>query len=128
MIVITADGKVSEREYHGDIKEIYDATNCETFDIVRLSQNLVMFVDDEGLFRNLDAGRPRWNWKATYLRLIQWMENPQDINWTMARQSLPPLIAGEVCILSARNQDGDTLDLDEAERGMVLEWLGEDQS
>ena len=124
MVVITADGEVTERRYSGGIDEIYGAAKCETFDIVRIADGLVMFVDDNGLSRNLDGGQPRWNWKATYLRLMQWMEQPHAIDWTAARKYLPPMIAGDVCILSVR-PDGETVELSDAERTKVMGWLGE---
>lgn len=122
MICIDIDGKVTERKYNGDIQEIYDAIGADLFDIVRLRGNALMFVDDEGFLKE-DADF-RVNWKATYLRMNQWMENPQDINWKVARESLPPAIVGNVCILES-NDDGTEGDLDDATRELVLEQLGE---
>lgn len=125
MIVIDIDGKVTERKYKGDIQEIYDAIGADCFDVVRL-RNVTMFVDDNGLLAP-DAFH-RINWKATYLRLNQWMENPQDISWQAARVSLPPCIVGDVVLLGVNDDTGDTLDLDDAQREMYLELLGEDVS
>lgn len=122
MIVIDIDGKVTERKYKGDIQEIYDAIGADCFDVVRLRNGTVMFVDDNGLLK--DDAMERVNWKATYLRLDQWMENPQEISWELARRSLPPIIVGNVAILEAHD-DGSEGDLDDASRELILELLGE---
>ena len=113
---------MTERKYNGDIKEIYDAIGADLFDIVRLRGNALMFVDDEGLMK--EGAEERVNWKATYLRMNQWMENPQEISWEAARLSLPPTIVGNVCILEGCD-NGETVDLDDATRELVLEQLGE---
>ena len=123
MIVIDIDGKVREEKYDGTIECIYKAGNFDLFDVVRLRHNVTMFVDDNGLLKP-DALR-RINWKATYLRLNQWMENPQDISWRAARLSLPPFIVGDVVLLGVDDDTGDTLDLDDAQREIYLELLGE---
>lgn len=123
MIVIDIDGKVREEKYDGTIECIYKAGNFDLFDVVRLRHNVIMFVDDNGLLKP-DAFH-RINWKATYLRLNQWMENPQDISWRAARLSLPPCIVGDVVLLGADDDTGDTLDLDDAQREIYLELLGE---
>lgn len=122
MICIDIDGKVTERKYNGDIQEIYDAIGADLFDIVRLRGNALMFVDDEGLMK--EGAEERVNWKATYLRLNQWMENPQEISWEAARVSLLPIIVGNVCILEGCD-NGETVDLGDATRELVLEQLGE---
>ena len=122
MIVIDIDGKVMERKYGGNIQEIYDAIGADCFDVVRLRNGTVMFVDDNGLLK--DGAMERVNWKATYLRLNQWMENPQEISWEMARSSLPPIIVGNVAILE-EHDDGSEGDLDDASRELILETLGE---
>lgn len=122
MIVIDINGKVTERKYNGGISEIYDAIGADCFDIVRLRNGTVMFVDDNGLLK--DGAMERINWKATYLRLNQWMENPQDISWEVARRSLPPIIVGDVAILEAHD-DGSESDLDDTSRELILELLGE---
>lgn len=122
MICIDIDGKVTERKYNCDLQEIYNAIGADLFDIVRLCGNALMFVDDEGLMK--EGAEERVNWKATYLRLNQWMENPQEISWEAARVSLPPTIVGNVCILEAHD-DGTEGDLDDATRELVLEQLGE---
>jgi hypothetical protein len=126
MIIIDIDGKVREEKYDGTIECIYKAGRFDTFDIVRLRHNVTMFVDDNGLLKP-DAFR-HINWKATYLRLNQWMENPQDISWQAARVSLPPCIVGDVVLLGADDDTGDTLELDDAQRELYLELLGEDVS
>ena len=125
MIVIDMNGKVREEKYDGslDCIYIYKAGKFSLFDIVRLRNNVVMFVDDNGLLAP-DAFN-HINWKATYLRLNQWMENPKDISWEWARTSLPPCIVGDVVLLGVNDDTGDALDLDDAQREMYLELLGE---
>ena len=125
MIVIDMDGNVREEKYDGTIECIYRAGKYSVFDIVRLRNNVTMFVDDNGLLR-ADAFH-RVNWKATYLRLNQWMENPKDISWEWARTSLPPVIVGDVVLLGV-DANGETLDLNDAQREQYLELLGEDVS
>lgn len=122
MIIIDIDGKVREEKYDGSLDCIYKAGNFDTFDVVRLRNGVAMFVDDNGLLKP-DAPS-RVNWKATYLRLNQWMENPQDISWRMARLSLPPDIVGDVVLLGV-DGNGETVDLDDAQREIYLELLGE---
>ena len=126
MIIIDMNGKVREENYDGSIDCIYRAGNFDTFDVVRLRNNVTMFVDDNGLLAP-DA-QSRINWKATYLRLNQWMENPQDISWEWARTSLPPCIVGDVVLLGANDDTGDTLDLNDVQKKMYLELLGQDVS
>lgn len=124
MIIIDINGKVREEKYDGSLDCIYKAGNFDTFDIVRLRNNVTMFVDDNGLLKP-DA-QNNINWKATYLRLNQWMENPQEISWQAARVALPPCIVGDVVLLGVNDDTGDKLDLDDAQRKMYLELLGED--
>lgn len=124
MIIIDINGKVREEKYDGSLDCIYKAGNFDTFDIVRLRNNVTMFVDDNGLLKP-DA-QSRINWKATYIRLNQWMENPQDISWEWARTSLPPCIVGDVVLLGVNGDTGETLDLYDAQREMYLKLLGED--
>ena len=126
MIIIDMNGKVREDKYDGSIDCIYKAGNFSCFDIVRLRNNVTMFVDDKGLLAP-DAFN-RINWKATYLRLNQWMENPKDISWEWVRTLLPPFIVGDVVLLGVNYDTGDTLDLDDAQREIYLELLGEDVS
>ena len=126
MIIIDINGKVREEKYDGSLDCIYKAGNFDTFGIVRLRNNVTMFVDDNGLLKP-DAFH-RINWKATYLRLNQWMENPQDISWEWARTSLPPCIVGDVVLLGVNDDTRATLDLEDAQRKMYLELLGEDVS
>ena len=124
MIIIDINGKVREEKYNGSIDCIYKAGNFDTFDIVRLRNNVTMFVDDNGLLK--PDPFHRINWKATYLRMNQWMENPQDISWECAWTSLLPYIVGDVVLLGVNDDTGETLDLDDAQRKMYLELLGED--
>jgi hypothetical protein len=43
--------EITEVAYSGDIKQIYQLTDCETFDCVRINKHGDgIFVDDEGLF------------------------------------------------------------------------------
>ena len=129
MIVIDPDGEVKRVKYSGDVQLITKEINCELFDIVSVRVGSIyfqIFVDDEGLFRNLDcdmSGRPRWNIKATHLRMLDWLANKDNINWPEARK-LPPL-AGRAVILMGTD-DGDTVDLDDATNEFVLSNLGED--
>ena len=46
------DETVSEVDYNGDYKEIYNLINCSTFDCVRIDDTNDMYVDDEGLLKN----------------------------------------------------------------------------
>ena len=46
------DQSVSEVEYNGDYKEIYNLTDCRTFDVVSLDDTNDIYVDDEGLLKN----------------------------------------------------------------------------
>ena len=123
MIIISIDGKVREEKYDGTTNCIYKAGGFNTFDIIPLRNNVMMFVDDNGLLT--DDAFLRVNWKATYLRLNQWMENPRNIDWKMARISLPPTIVGDVVLLGTNEDNGETLDLDDAQREIYLELLGE---
>lgn len=43
---------ITEVEYSGNYKEIYDIIDCRTFDCVRLTIENDMYVDDEGLLIN----------------------------------------------------------------------------
>lgn len=122
MIVIDIDGEVTEAKYSGDTKQITDAIGCRFFDIVQLTDDISMFVDDEGLLK--DNPVMYANWKAVYLRLMSWMRDPKRIHWGVARLHLPPYIIGNVVILGANGPD--TVDLNDAQRELVLEWLGED--
>ena len=124
MIIIDINGKVREEKYDGSIDRIYKAGNFSLFDIVRLRHNVAMLASDNGLLAQ-DAFH-RINWKATYIRLNQCMENPQDISWQAARVSLPPCIVGDAFLLGVDDDTGDTLDLNDALRKMYLELLGED--
>jgi hypothetical protein len=123
MIVIDIDGNVSEREYKGDIQELYNAIGCRCFDAVRLRNGLVMFVDDEGMLK--ENAFNLINWKATYLRLNEWMSHAKDIGWVWARTALPPTIVGNVCILAA-HEDGSESNPDESQRNFILKLLGEE--
>tara|TARA_R110002012_G_scaffold294538_2_gene490737 strand:+ start:1459 stop:1830 length:372 start_codon:yes stop_codon:yes gene_type:complete len=46
------DESVSEVEYNGDYKEIYNLADCRTFDVVSLDDTNDVYVDDEGLLKN----------------------------------------------------------------------------
>ena len=43
------DETIKEVVYTGNFREIYDLTDCRTFDCVRLTIENDMYVDDEGL-------------------------------------------------------------------------------
>ena len=106
MIIIHPDGKVEERKYNGDINEIYEAIHAGLFDIVNVGKGIDLFVDDEGLFRyeNFKNGRPRWNAKASHLRMM----GEDRIDWEMACDV--PLLCGWCCAL-ANDGNGNTIDL-----------------
>lgn len=125
MIVVSKDGTVSERKYDGTIGCIYEAGNFDVFDIVRLRNGVTMFVDDNGLLKPGAGACAEINWKATYLRMNAWMENPKEIDWRAARTRIPPIIVGDVVLLVADFMTGETLDLDNAQRKQYLELLGE---
>ena len=112
MMVIHPDGKVEERKYNCDLNEIYEAIHAGLFDIVHVGNGIDLFVDDEGLFReeNFKNGRPRWNAKATYLRMIEWLRTGDRIDWEMAGNT-PPL-CGWCCVL-ANDGEGNTVDLND---------------
>lgn len=122
MIVIHPDGKVEERKYNGDLNEIYEAINAGLFDIVHVGNGIDLFVDDEGLFReeNFKNGRPRWNAKATHLRMIEWLRMGDRIDWEMAGNT-PPL-CGWCCVL-ANDGEGNTVDLNEEQRQYIKDTL-----
>lgn len=122
MIVIHPDGKVEERKYNGDLNEIYEAIHAGLFDIVHVGNGIDLFVDDEGLFRedNFKNGRPRWNAKATHLRMIEWLRMGDRIDWEMAGNT-PPL-CGWCCVL-ANDGEGNTVDLNEEQRQYIKDTL-----
>ena len=43
---------ITEVEYSGNYKEIYDLIGCTTFDCVRIYETQDMYIDDEGLLKN----------------------------------------------------------------------------
>lgn len=43
------DRNITEVEYSGDFKEIYQHIDCQLFDVVRIDRTNSIFVDDEGL-------------------------------------------------------------------------------
>jgi len=43
---------ITEVEYTGDYKQIYDLIDCRTFDCVRLCESDDLYVDDEGLLKD----------------------------------------------------------------------------
>lgn len=130
MLVIDPDSGVVRRvKYSGRIDQIYhELGGCEAFDVVNVGDGIDLFVDDEGLYnpdnRNED-GTMRINLMATYLRLRHWLSNPQDYDWSLVQRLYP--IVGKAVVLG---HDGncDTTDLDEADNGLVLELLGQDQT
>lgn len=122
MICISHDGKVREVEYDGNYLTIHKEGHYDLFDVVRLRHDLAMYVDDEGLLKtNWDT---RVNWKATYLRLNEWLGRPKDIAWKTLN-AFPPFIVGDVCIL-ATNADGEAVEPDEEQRRFILDLLGEE--
>ena len=52
ILINSFDESVSEVDYNGDYKEIYNLIDCRTFDVVPLDHTNDMYVDDEGLLKN----------------------------------------------------------------------------
>ena len=52
ILINSFDESVSEVDYNGDYKEIYNLIDCDTFDVVPLDDTNDMYVDDEGLLKN----------------------------------------------------------------------------
>lgn len=129
MIIIDTDGSVSVKKYDGDDKTITEAIGCRLFDIVGITFGDVafdMFVDDEGLYRQKDErGRVKYNAKATYLRMTDWLSRDILINWTAAANVLP--IAGKVVCLM-RNEDGETVDLDDKTAKAIISVIANGRS
>ena len=44
---------ITEVEYSGNYKEIYDIINCRTFDVAMAKENNDLYLDDEGLLTGL---------------------------------------------------------------------------
>lgn len=42
---------ITEVEYSGDYKQIYDLIDCHTFDVVYIDESHCIYVDDEGLMK-----------------------------------------------------------------------------
>jgi hypothetical protein len=46
---------VTEVEYNGDFKQIYDLIQCDTYDVARINKHGDgIFIDDEGLFKETE--------------------------------------------------------------------------
>lgn len=41
---------VTETDFNGDYRHIYELIKCQTFDVARVTPGNVIFVDDEGLY------------------------------------------------------------------------------
>ena len=52
ILINSFDESVSEVDYNGDYKEIYNLIDCDIFDVVPLDDTNDMYVDDEGLLKN----------------------------------------------------------------------------
>lgn len=46
---------INEVDYSGDYKDIYKLIDAELFDVVYMDDNIGVFVDDEGLFKDNQA-------------------------------------------------------------------------
>ena len=130
MIIIDPDRATVRRvKYSGHIDQIYhELGGCEAFDVVSVGDGIDLFVDDEGLYNpnNVNEyGSLKVNLMATYLRLRDWLSNPQDYDWKLAQRMYH--IVGKVVVLG-HDGNGDTIDLDEAKNEEVLELLGQDQT
>ena len=54
---------ITEVAYSGDIEQIYELTDCQTFDVARINRHGDgIFVDDEGLY----AEDARFFWHSDY--------------------------------------------------------------
>lgn len=56
--------EITEVEYSGDIEQIYQLTDCQTFDCARIRNGDGIFVDDEGLY----AEDVRFFWHEDYIQ------------------------------------------------------------
>ena len=119
MIVIDVDGKVREEKFDGTFECICKAGNFDSYDGVPLRHNVVMLVGPSRLFPN---------WKATHLRLDKMMENPQDYDWKVERIGFSPMTFGDVVLLGQDDSGEIAVDIDDAQREIYLELLGEDVS
>jgi Domain of unknown function (DUF3846) len=52
ILIDSVTRSVSEVEYNGDYRHIYELIDCDTFTIVRIGHNDVIYVDDEGLLKD----------------------------------------------------------------------------
>lgn len=130
MIIIDPDKATVRRvKYSGHIDQVYhELGGCETFDVVLLGDGIDLFVDDDGLYSHDNVnpdGSAKVNLMATYLRLRDWLKDPQSYDWNLAQRMYH--IVGKVVVL-AHDECGDTHDLDEGQNGLVLELLGQDQT
>ncbi len=53
---------ITEVEYSGNYKEIYDIIDCRTFDVVSLSDADDLYVDDEGLL--VEGNQRYFSWSG----------------------------------------------------------------
>ena len=91
---------ITEVEYSGNYKEIYDIIDCRTFDVAMAKENNDLYLDDEGLLKN----------NQRYFRMVEIGAN----------------YGGKALIL-AHNDEGEstatTLTLQEVEN--MVQWLPE---
>lgn len=117
MIIIDNDGKVREEKFDGTFECICKAGRFDgTYDSVPLRHNVAMLFGPARLFPN---------WKATYLRLNKMMLNPQDYDWRVERIGFSPMTFGDVVLLGLDDSGNIAEDLDDAQREIYLEQLGE---
>lgn len=75
---------VSEVQYNGEYKHIYELIQCDTYDAARINKHGdAIFVDDEGLFKEEQA----FFWHEDY----------------------PQPLAGRGLLLGCRSTDGETI-------------------
>lgn len=119
LIISPVHGKVRRVKYDGNSDSIRKAIGCELLDVVRVGDGIDMFVDDEGMYKN-----PCFtNVMATHLRVRDWLRKPEAYNWSVAQHYAP--IYGVAIVLGV-DEEGNTVELDDAQNKLVLELLGQD--
>jgi len=103
---INTDGTYEDIELAPGLKGYYDAIGCQTFDMVRLSEDCDMWVDDEGLLNGSEL-----NLMATALRATM----------HQVRYDLP--LMGNAVLTGGATEEGDTLPLSAETREVVIAKL-----
>jgi hypothetical protein len=75
---------ITEVQYRGDYKDIYDLIECDTYDAARINKHGdSLFIDDEGLFKEQQA--------------------------FFIHKDYPQPLAGKALLLGCRASDGETI-------------------